>query len=117
MKTWITALLLCCSLPAWPQSESLGRLFFTPQQRAALDRQRQQGTMANTNIDQQASYTLNGEVRRSSGHNTRWVNGEVQTGSGAPRGIIGDTYHPASGERQSLLGGGNITVRRTPARP
>ncbi len=117
MKTWIAALLLCCSLPAWPQSESLGRLFFTPQQRAALDRQRQQGTTANTHVDQQASYTLNGEVRRSSGRNTRWVNGEAQTGAGTPRGIIGDTYHPASGERESLLGGGNITVQRTPARP
>ena len=114
MKKGITALLLVCSLPAWPQSEPLGRLFFTPQQRTILDRQRLQGMTSN--FDQQASYTLNGEVRRSSGKNTRWVNGEAQTGP-TPRGVIGDTYHPATGERESLLGGGRINVQRTTPKP
>ncbi len=117
MKIWTTVLLLCCSLPAWPQSESLGRLFFTPQQRAALDRQRQQGFNSNADFDQQASYTLNGEVRRSSGRNTRWVNGEAQTGAGVPRGIIGDTYYPASGQRENLLGGGRIIIKQAPSKP
>ena len=114
MKTWVAALLLACSLPAWPQSEPLGRLFFTPQQRTLLDRQRLQG--ATNNIDQAASYTLNGEVRRSSGKNTRWVNGEAQTGP-TPRGVIGDTYHPATGERDSLLGGGRIRIQNTAPKP
>ena len=114
MKTWIAALLITCSLPAWPQGEPLGRLFFTPEQRARLDRQRQQGLTSND--DPQASYTLNGEVRRSSGKNTRWVNGEAQTGA-APQGVIGDTYHPATGERDNLLGGGRITIQNPPAKP
>ena len=117
MKTWIAALLLCCSLPAWPQNDTLGRLFFTPQQRVALDRQRAQGINTNINVDQHASYTLNGEVRRSSGRNTRWINGEAQTGPGAPRGTIGDTYHPSTGEREKLLGGGKITVRQASSKP
>lgn len=114
MKTWIALLLISCSIPAWPQNEPLGRLFFTPQQRALLDRQRLQGITSN--FDQEASYTLNGEVRRSSGKNTRWVNGEAQTGP-TPRGVIGDTYHPATGERESLLGGGRIHVQNTARRP
>lgn len=114
MKNWILALLLTGSLPAWPQSEPLGRLFFTPQQRTILDRQRQQGMTSN--FDQEASYTLNGEVRRSSGKNTRWVNGQAQTGP-TPHGVIGDTYHPATGERDSLLGAGKITVRNATIKP
>lgn len=111
MKTRIVALLLLCSLPAWPQSEPLGRLFFTPQQRAELDRQRQ-GLNANTNDSQKSSYTLNGEVHRSSGHNTRWVNGEAQSSHSPRREVVGDTYHPSSGERQSLLGSGRIVVQQ-----
>jgi hypothetical protein len=69
-----------------------------------------------SNFDQQASYTLNGEVRRSSGKNTRWINGEAQTGP-TPRGVIGDTYHPATGERDSLLGGGKIHVQNPALKP
>ena len=114
MKSWILMTLISCSFPAWPQSEPLGRLFFTPQQRALLDRQRIQGMTSH--FDQQASYTLNGEVRRSSGNNTRWVNGEAQTGP-TPRGVIGDTYHPATGERDSLLGGGKIHVQNPAPKP
>ena len=114
MKYWILALLVACSLPVWPQNEPLGRLFFTPQQRSQLDRLRQQSRSANS--AQQTSYILNGEVRRSSGNNTRWVNGEAQTGP-APHGIIGDTYHPATGEQESLLGSGRITIQNPPAKP
>jgi hypothetical protein len=113
MKIWFTPLLLLCAQPCWPQSEPLGRLFFTTQQRATMDLQRQQGS---THYDQEASYTLNGEVRRSSGKNTRWVNGEAQTGP-TPRGVIGDTYHPATGERDSLLGGGRIRIQNTAPKP
>ena len=108
MKIWIAPLLLLCAQSCWPQDEPLGRLFFTPQQRATLDHQRLQGNTRS--FDQEASYTLNGEVRRSSGKNTRWVNGEAQTGP-TPRGVIGDTYHPSTGEREKLLGSGRIIVR------
>ena len=113
-RTHRIALLLAGSLAAWPQSEPLGRLFFTPQQRSLLDRQRMQGMTSN--FDQQASYTLNGEVRRSSGKNTRWVNGQAQTGP-TPRGVIGDTYHPATGERESLLGSGRVIVKSNSNKP
>jgi hypothetical protein len=109
-------LLALAALPAWPQSEPLGRLFFTPQQRAALDRERLLGiSQRPSGLDGDASYTFNGEVRRSSGKNTRWINGEPQTagvrGPGVP---AGDTYHPATGEHDSLLGGGTIVIKRKP---
>ena len=116
MKTWILATLITCSFPTWPQSEPLGRLFFTPQQRAMLDRQRIQGMTSN--FDQQASYTLNGEVRRSSGKNTRWINGAPNTAATrSPEVSAGDSYHPATGERENLLGDGQIVIQRKSPKP
>ncbi len=112
-------LLALVALPAWPQSEPLGRLFFTPQQRAALDRERLLGfSQRPSGLDGESSYTYNGEVRRSSGKNTRWINGETQTAASRPPGVaVGDTYHPATGERDSLLRGGNIVIQRKPPAP
>ena len=108
-------LLLCLTQgPAWAQQEPLGRLFFTPQQRAALDRQRQLNPSFNPNAaDNETSQTLNGEVRRSGGRSTRWINGEADWNNStpAPRVRVGDTFHPGTGERESLLGGGRIIVK------
>ena len=105
---------------AWAQPEPLGRLFLTPQQRAALDRQRQinPNFLANA-TDADSRLTINGEVRRSSGRSTRWINGEAQWNRSSPaaRAPVGDTFHPGTGERQSLLGEGRIIVRRPPAMP
>jgi len=111
MKIWLSSLLFLCTYAGWAQAEPLGRLFFTPEQRAILEHHRQQGS---AHFDQEASYTLNGEVRRSAGPNTRWLNGQAQNANSAPSGIIGDTYHPATGTRDSLLGGGQLIV--TPRR-
>ena len=120
MKRQLTAfLLVVAALPAWPQSDPLGRLFFTPQQRAALDRERLLGfSQRPSSLEGDASYTFNGEVRRSSGKNTRWINGAPHTAAGRnPDVSAGDTYHPATGERESLLGDGQIVIQRKPPKP
>ena len=110
-------LLLLAALPAWPQGEPLGRLFTTPQQRSALDRERLLGQSQRSSLDNEASYTFNGEVRRSSGNNTRWINGEPQTAATAPRRPAGDSFHPATGEHESVLGDGTIVIQRKPPAP
>jgi hypothetical protein len=117
MKRYLPALLLAlAALSAWPQDEQLGRLFMTPQQRSALDRQRLLGQNPTSNVDNEASFTFDGEVRRSSGKNTRWINGEPQTATTRPDIPPGDSFHPATGEHESVLGDGRIIVRRkTPA--
>lgn len=102
------------SAGASSQEETLGRLFFTPTQRATLERQRQQGLNSSQNPPELAgSQTFNGEVRRSDGRNTRWINGEVNWDrpSAAPRIPVGDTLYPASGEHQSLIGNGQIVIK------
>ena len=69
--------------------------------------------------DDEASITINGEVRSSNGRRTRWINGEVNWEGNAPSAPVpvGDTFNPATGERESLLRDGRIQIKRgTPAR-
>ena len=112
-------LLVCVQSPTWAQAEQLGRLFFTPQQRAALDRQREHNRNFVPNAgDNESSLTINGEVRRSTGRNTRWINDEADWNAARPRPSVpvGDTFHPGTGERGNLLGEGRIDVKPGGAR-
>lgn len=116
----LTLLLALIGQPVQADPEPLGRLFLTPEQRARLDiqRQRNPGFIPNAG-DYQPSQTLNGEVRSSTGRRTRWINGEVDWtgGSQAPSIPVGDTINPNTGERESLIGDGQITIRRRPRQP
>jgi hypothetical protein len=53
---------------------ALGRLFFTPAERAALDRAPADGEP----MAQRTPRTLNGVVRRSDGQGTVWIDGKPQ---------------------------------------
>ncbi|KAB2928175.1 MAG: hypothetical protein F9K30_01760 [Dechloromonas sp.] len=109
MKTLALLAGLLSILPAaQAEPEPLGRLFLTPQQRQTLDRLRLQDPGSGN----QRAFTLNGEVRRSGGSSTRWINGQADWSgnAAAPSVPVGDSYDPDSGERQSLLGGGRIHI-------
>jgi hypothetical protein len=60
---------------AAPASADLGRLFFTPQQRAELDKRRANPVVEEQPAAQESALTLDGYVRRSDGRTTTWVNG------------------------------------------
>lgn len=116
MKAGIVILLLMLvSTPtalAQPRADGIGRLFTTPQQRAQLDRQRLQNpTLLPSGQNGESSLTINGEIRRSNGRATRWINGELNETTGTPRLAVGDTYHPATGEQETLLRGGRIVIQ------
>lgn len=72
--------------------EPLGRLFFTPEQRARMDVARQQER--NVRIDeedsapQSASLHLNGVITRSDGKSTVWINNRIQN-NGSPAATVG----------------------------
>ncbi len=81
MRSRAAALLAGAALLGFVNSataaETLGRLFFSPQQRQDLDRRRQaniQESAATVN----SSVTANGQVSRSRGKNTVWINGVPQ---------------------------------------
>ena len=113
--------------------ENLGRLFLLPQQRQELDRRR------NANIQEAAAVTeslvtVNGQVSRSSGRTTVWLNGIPQDDTRRPNDParvalpgaegqpsvnlkIGQTLDKVRGEVRDPVGGGKILTpaqRREP---
>jgi len=116
----LSLLLALAAIPSFAEQPALGRLFLTPQQRARLDvqRQRNPGFLPDAG-DGEASQTINGEVRSSNGRRTRWINGEANWDgtAPAPRVPVGDTFNPATGERESLLRGGKILIKPSRREP
>lgn len=128
----LALLLAWLAAPAAAAAEELGRLFLTPQQRQDLDRRR-----ATNRAEEEAPkimegpLTLEGQVQRSSGRTTTWINGAPQYDNHSSRdpaqvtvvpnegepGVslkIGQTYERASGKVRDLLDGGEITVAKPP---
>lgn len=115
-------------------AQELGRLFFTPEQRAALDARRRARVPDKPAAAAVASPTmrLDGYVKRSSGRSTVWVNrealdeaspespriapGSVTLGVGESRSRVrlkpGETLDRGNGEVTDVIGDGEIRVRR-----
>lgn len=70
---------------AHAESPKIGRLFFSPDERAMLDRLRQKSGGSTVSATEQI--TLNGIVRRSSGKTTAWINQLPHHESKTPQGI------------------------------
>ena len=77
--------------------ESLGRLFFTPQQRQDLDRRRQANAQE-TATSANSLVTVNGQVSRSLGKTTVWINGVPQENTRKPRDPARVTLPGGEGE-------------------
>jgi len=133
--TLATLALVLCAMDA--RSEPLGRLFFTPERRAALERQRQLNIQEKTKEEtvEVASVHLNGVVRRKGNKDTVWVNGRVQRNDNSNTEVnfrpalrdsgrvsvgigdepltslrIGETLNRATGEKTDGLAGGQLQI-------
>lgn len=119
----------------------LGRLFFTPERRAVLERQRASNIQEAQSL-QGSSMSLDGIVYRSGGKATIWINRQAQTenessrtgvsavvspktpgsallapGEEAPAQLkVGESINRATGERNTRLGSG-VVVTTPPAPP
>ena len=118
----------------------LGRLFFTPERRVTLERQREFNVQeAQTLLG--SSMSLDGVVYRSSGKSTVWINRQAQAenesrrtgvsavvsptapgsavlapGEEAPTQLkVGEAINRATGERNTRLGGGVVVTPAAPA--
>ena len=123
---WIlhrTVVIILLGLGATPgtAAEPLGRLFMTPEQRAALDAARAPGNELLTATVQRAKpravspdapVLLNGVIRRSRGPNVAWVNGE----RASPTGEQGVHLRrgPDRHNQVTLEEGGGSTARLKP---
>jgi len=125
-------------------AQELGRLFFTPEQRTALDARRKARVpdkpAATPQVESPVT-RVNGVVQRTGGKSTVWVNGEAipestQAGAqGAPRpagggrvsvpgegsrGIdmrVGESLNRGSGEVSDIVGKDEVKVGARPAAP
>jgi len=126
-------------------AQELGRLFFTPEQRAALDARRKARVPDKPAATPQAESPItrvNGAVQRSGGKSTVWVNGEAlpegaQSGPQAvPRATsqgrvslpagegpqrydlrVGESLDRGSGEVKDVIGEGEIRIGPQRAKP
>ena len=142
MKRALLLFLVASAAPV--QAQEVGRLFFTPEQRAALDARRKARVPDKPAAATVVSPTtrLDGYVQRSQGPSTVWVNGEglLESSPEAPRiGVTrredgrvsvpvgesgarvglrpGETLDRGSGEVRDVIGEGEIKIRPgTPAR-
>jgi hypothetical protein len=126
----LIALLL---IPTASVSQELGRLFFTSEQRAALDARRKARVPDKPAGVVTASPTtkLDGYVKRSGGPSTVWVNGEplpegtgesprigprvsISVGEGGRRAALrpGESIDRGTGEVRDVIGDGEIRVHR-----
>jgi hypothetical protein len=131
------ALVLLLALAPCAQAQELGRLFFTPQQRADLDARRKARVPDKPAAAAVASPVtrLDGYVKRSDGPSTVWINGESATegaadapridrgpsgsvsigvgeGGGRVRMKPGESLDRGNGEVHDVLGDGEIRIRR-----
>lgn len=134
----IVAGFLCLAAAAGVAAQELGRLFFTPDQRAALDARRKARVPDKPAAAPQVESPVtrvNGVVQRAGGKSTVWVNGEaIQEGTqaearGAPqpagegrvtvplgeggRGIpmrVGESLNRGSGEVSDVVGKDGVKV-------
>ena len=121
------------------QAQELGRLFFTPEQRAALDARRKARVPdkpAAVPVTESPVTRVNGAVQRSGGKSTVWVNGETipedthaDGARAAPRGQapgrvsipagegsqrydlrVGESVDRGSGEVRDVIGEGEVRI-------
>ena len=91
-----------------------GRLFHTPEERARLDFLRHR----NAAVDPAgvAIIRVDGEVRRSVGPETHWINGNPRPGrwTGAKTLLVGEQLDPDGGQPPPLLDAGKVSPQRPP---
>ena len=88
------ALMLAATAPAFAAAPDLGRLFYTPDQRAELEAARVRGTAAASSSARQSAggeappaQRYDGMVIRSDGRITRWIDGRLRQDSNAVPGL------------------------------
>jgi hypothetical protein len=128
-KSLFTVAIVLSATSVHPQE--LGRLFFTDDQRAALDARRRGRVPDKPSaapVGASPTTRLDGFVRRSQGPATVWVNGEqapenvrpgehtvrVPVGDGGARVELkpGEVLDRGSGEVRDVIGEGQIRIRR-----
>ncbi|MFO7542283.1 MAG: hypothetical protein R6W97_05640 [Thiobacillus sp.] len=96
LSAWLLPLLLAPAPPVLAAPDTLGRLFYTPAQRAQLEYARSRNLTQPGGLRQDkasvvapapAPLRFDGVVIRSDGKATRWVNGKAEIGTSSVPGL------------------------------
>lgn len=147
MKRTLTALIgvLLATASAASAAQQLGRLFFTPEQRAELDARRKARVPDKpaATLIESPSTTLDGYVKRSDGKSTVFLNGEpvtegadarraqvvpsrtdpsraaIEMGEGGRRVPlkVGESLDRGTGEVSDVIGNGKVEINPRKAKP
>lgn len=109
----LAALVLACAGAVSAAEIPLGSLFFTPEERARLDRMRRGESEPERAPEPGKSSAVTGFVKRSDGRHTVWIDGSPITVRGTPSGPILD---PRSVRAYSDRQEDSLKVERKPAR-
>ncbi len=112
MRTLLLLIVLLVATCANATEEPIGRLFYTPQQRAQMDilRLRNGGQLSAYEVSQRI--TVNGLVQRSSGKDTAWVNRTARDAHNAiTAGAIGNRGRAAPAVTIELPSGKNVNLK------
>ena len=90
MRYLIPLMLLPTLLPPCAQADELGRLFFSPQERAQLDYEHAQNATPDNGNNNSSGLIVNGIVQKDGGPRTVWINGVPQDAGHS------DEHHPES---------------------
>jgi len=115
------------AFPVPALADDLGRLFFTPQERQELDRRRASNIVDREAPAAESLVTVNGQVTRSGGKTTTWINGVAHDDTYRSRdparvGVqgrsvkVGETLDRSRGTVTDPLQGGEIRIQGSPAR-
>lgn len=134
IRTGLAGLLALAAAASPCRAQELGRLFFSPAERDALDAGRREARLATG--APAAPLRIDGYAMRSGGRPTLWINGTASAGplengtrfvpqpgqpgeltvAGARRGRakvkVGGTLDPVSGESRDLIDDGRLRVGR-----
>jgi hypothetical protein len=99
MKTLLKICLLCLMIPASAHAEKMGRLFFTPEQRAQMDYDIALDTQPGDNGH---ALMLNGIVQMHGGKRTAWINGVPQAAGRSDERAPESVPVPLPGQNKSV---------------
>jgi hypothetical protein len=99
MKTLFKICCLIFMIPFVTNAEELGRLFFTPAQRALMDYNYARNTKPEDNAN---SLMLNGIVQMHGGKRTAWINGTPQSVGHSDENTPERVSVPIPGQKKSV---------------
>lgn len=115
MKASCQAMLLisgiATGIPFAHASETLGRLFLTPERRAVLEQQRQFNIQEQQTL-QGSTMSLDGIVLRNNGKKTVWINGRAQNDNASDLGLSTKVVPGTPGQAKIEAGDGANTNLR-----